>query len=548
MPLSQLARARLRARHWEVWGYLGSGFMAYLSPAVLFALSAYLISKASLRPGILTLGVAIGSVRFFALARGASQYGERSFGHSLTLDIAAKVRTALFDRLRRVVPYRVAPGVFGDVLASLNGDITQLENLTARLIGPSLGVALASLTSLIIAAFISLRFLGILVPSLIVVGFLIPFTVYHLARSGAKEASALRARLYDEALSTAATFESRYFVTGDDILLTRLRQKASRLLRHTQHQGAIQTWLGIGNAAVEALALGATLWIGGNLIASHRMQGVEIAVIPFLLLAILEGLGTVGLEAAAAGQGAPSVARIDGVLSLTGRDTTHCMEQLPTNSPLSITCQDMSFAYPDSTGTIFDSLTLKVERGTRILVVGPTGSGKSTLAALILGAWTPTGGTLELDSVATTELSEEAIASSIGYLPSEAYIFSSSVAANMRLARADATDTELTNALDQVRMGSWFRKLPKGLETRLGQGYQAVSRGERQRLALARLLLADPTTLVLDEPTAGLDAQNEQMVLDILNGQFARATVVAITHSEAFMESFRADQTLDLTH
>jgi len=546
MTLAELVKGRLHARHWEVWGYLGSGFMAYLSPAVLFALSAYLISKASLRPGILTLGVAIGSVRFFALARGASQYGERSFGHSLTLDIAAKVRTALFDRLRTVVPYRVPPGLLGDLLGSLNGDLTQLENLTARLIGPAIGVALASITSLIIAALISLEFFAVLLPTLIIAGIIVPVTVGLLAKSRSSETSQLRARLYDESLSVAATFESRYFLTGKDSLLARLHSKASDLLSRAEHRAVVQAGLGIANAIVEASALAATLWIGADLIASRSIQGVEVAVIPFLLLAILEGLGTVGLEAAEAGAGTPSLRQIERALTLKGRDTSHCTAKLATATPLSINCHHVSFSYPDSHKTIISSLSLYIDQGTRLLVVGPTGSGKSTLAALILGAWIPTEGTVELDNVPTTELSEETIAATIGYLPSNAYLFGSSLASNMRLAKSDASDTEITSVLTQVRMGDWFASLPEGLNTKVGKGYQSVSRGEGQRLALAQLLLLAPKTLVLDEPTAGLDAQNEQMVLEVLNAQFRDATVVAISHSEAFMEAFETDQTLNL--
>ncbi|MGC9156048.1 MAG: thiol reductant ABC exporter subunit CydC [Ferrimicrobium sp.] len=545
MTLGTLARERLRERRWEVWGYLGTGFMAYLSPAVLFGLSAYLISKAALKPGILTLGVVIGSVRFFALARGASQYGERMWGHSLTLDLAARIRTLLFDRLAAVVPYRVRPGVFGEVLASLNGDMTQLENLAARLVGPATGVGLASLVVVVIAGAVSPVFVVVLLPSLLLIGLVVPFGAYRLARSGAQSTSVLRAQAYDTSLATAATFQSRYFLRRGDPLLDQLKHKTFRLLRPQRRQAGIQTWLGVFNGVIEATALTATLWIGADLMAAHRLDAVELAVIPFLILAIVEGLTAVGLEAATAGSGTPAVARLERTLALQGRDCSRCSQTTLPLSALTIECEDVSFHYPDADREILHSFELHLEAGQRLLVVGPTGSGKSTLAAMVLGAWTPTAGVMRIGGIPTTELSEETIAASIAYLSSEPYLFGASLAANLRLARATASDAELIDALGRVGLGPWFAELSDGLATMMGQDNRMVSQGEKQRLALARLLVLNPKNLVLDEPTAGLDAENEQIVAEILNAQFEGATIMVITHSEAFMEAFHADHVRD---
>jgi len=545
MKLSAIAWERYRARRAQVWGYLGVGFMAYLSPALLFALSAYLISQASLKPGILTLGVAIGSVRFFALARGASQYGERMLGHSLTLDVAAKVRTLLFERLALVVPYRVRPGVFGEVLASLNGDMNQLEELAARLVGPILGVGLASLTAVVIVGLVSIDFLAALLPTLVVIGVIVPLWAYRWARGGARESSQLRAATYDDAVAAAATFESRYFLGGEDSLGQRVMTEAQRLIRPARRQAGIGAWLGLINAGVEAAALTATLLIGADLIRAHQLGNVELAVIPFLLLAILEGLTSIGLEAAKAGSGTPAIERLEGTLTLEGRDSGALDGSLPEATPLPIDFDRVSFTYPDAARPVLDVLNLHVDAGERLLVVGPTGSGKSTLAALILGAWIPSVGVLRLGDVPTTELSEEAIAQAVAYLSSEPYVFAAPLAANLRLARSSASDTALIDALERVGLGPWFRGLPEGLATLLGSANRRVSQGEAQRLALARLLVLNPRNVVLDEPTAGLDGENEQIVVEILNEQFAGATIVAITHSEAFMETFRSDQILD---
>ena len=545
MTLGALARERFRARRWEVWGYLGTGFMAYLSPAVLFGLSAYLISKAALKPGILTLGVVIGSVRFFALARGASQYGERMWGHSLTLDLAAKIRTLLFDRLAAVVPYRVRPGVFGEVLASLNGDMTQLENLAARLVGPATGVGLASLVTLIIAGMVAPDFVVVLLPSLLLIGLVVPFGAYRLARSGAQSTSILRAQAYDTSLATAATFQSRYFLGSGDPLLDQLKRKTVQLLRPQRRQAGIQTWLGVVNGVIEAGALAVTLWIGADLMSAHRLGAVELAVIPFLILAIVEGLTAVGLEAATAGAGTPAVARLERTLALQGRDCSQCSQATLPSGALAIDSEDVSFHYPDADREILHSFELHLEAGERLLVVGPTGSGKSTLAAMVLGAWIPTSGVMRIGGISTAELSEEAIAASVAYLSSEPYLFGASLAANLRLARATASDAALIDALRRVGLGPWFAELSDGLATIMGTENRTVSQGEKQRLALARLLVLNPKNLVLDEPTAGLDAENEQIVAEILNEHFVGATIMVITHSEAFMEAFRADQVRD---
>jgi ABC-type multidrug transport system fused ATPase/permease subunit len=137
--------------------------------------------------------------------------------------------------------------------------------------------------------------------------------------------------------------------------------------------------------------------------------------------------------------------------------------------------------------------------------VGPSGSGKSTLAALLLRFLDPDTGTITLGGRASREMDPRDVRKVVGLVDDDPHVFASNLVENVRLARPDATDDEVEQALRRAHLGDWLDALPAGLRTRLGDGAAQVSGGERARLAVARSLLAGHKVLVLDEPLAHLD-------------------------------------------
>jgi ATP-binding cassette subfamily C protein CydCD len=176
-------------------------------------------------------------------------------------------------------------------------------------------------------------------------------------------------------------------------------------------------------------------------------------------------------------------------------------------------------------------LDLDLPAGARVAVLGASGSGKSTVAAVLVRFLDPVAGSVTLGGVDVRALPAEAVRRRIALVGDGVdHVFASTVRENLRLARPDATDTELRAALERVRLTGWLQSLPDGLDTWLGEGASTVSGGQQRRLATARALLADPAVLILDEPTEGLDEDTaEALMADLLDAASER-TVLLLTH------------------
>ncbi|MFT4262047.1 MAG: ABC transporter ATP-binding protein, partial [Nocardioides sp.] len=194
--------------------------------------------------------------------------------------------------------------------------------------------------------------------------------------------------------------------------------------------------------------------------------------------------------------------------------------------------------------TVLADVDLTLKPGQTLVVRGPSGSGKSTLAALLMRFLDPTDpatGHVRLGDTDLTAAAADDVRALVGLVDDDPHVFASTVAENVRFARPGASDAEVAAALADAHLGPWLQALPDGLATRLGDGYAQVSGGERARVAIARSLLADQRVLVLDEPTAHLDAATaDELVGEVLSG--SERSVVWIGH-DGFPG---ADVTVDL--
>ncbi|HEX7354230.1 MAG TPA: ABC transporter ATP-binding protein [Mycobacteriales bacterium] len=194
-----------------------------------------------------------------------------------------------------------------------------------------------------------------------------------------------------------------------------------------------------------------------------------------------------------------------------------------------VVADDVRFAYRPG-HDVLAGLSLRVRSGQRVAVVGPSGAGKSTLARLLAGIASPRAGRLLVGGAAVGTLAPEVVREHVALVTQEQHVFVGTLRDNLLIARPAATDADVWDALTGTGARAWVEGLPHGLDTRVGSGAHPVSPGQAQQLALARLLLADPDVLVLDEATALLDPgaarDLEQSLAAVLHGR----TVVAIAH------------------
>jgi ABC-type multidrug transport system fused ATPase/permease subunit len=197
---------------------------------------------------------------------------------------------------------------------------------------------------------------------------------------------------------------------------------------------------------------------------------------------------------------------------------------------VAVALESVTARYPGAVSPALTGLDLRLEPGERVALVGPSGAGKTTVTNLLLRFLDPDEGRVTLGGADLRSLRQEDVRSAFALAGQEAHVFDSTIREDLRLARPDATDDELRDALARARLADWVATLPDGLDTLVGEDGRRLSGGQRQRLVVARALLADAPVLLLDEPTAHLDsATAEALVLDVLDATTGKS-VLLITH------------------
>lgn len=203
-----------------------------------------------------------------------------------------------------------------------------------------------------------------------------------------------------------------------------------------------------------------------------------------------------------------------------------------------------SAAKPETvdSGQVLKNLSFVAEPGTLTALVGPSGAGKTTISALIPRLYDVTSGAITIDGYDIRELTMESLRESIGVVMQDAHLFHETIAENLRYAKNDATDEQMRTACEAAQIWKLIESLPNGLDTMVGERGHRLSGGEKQRLAIARLLLKSPAIVILDEATAHLDSENEALVHDALENALKGRTSIVIAHRLSTVRA--ADQIL----
>jgi PrtD family type I secretion system ABC transporter len=218
---------------------------------------------------------------------------------------------------------------------------------------------------------------------------------------------------------------------------------------------------------------------------------------------------------------------------LQGQDL---QEKTPLPAPTgAIEAERVSFAFPAAERPVLRGVSFSLRAGEALGVVGPSASGKSTLLRLALGVWKPSSGTMRLDGADAAAWPREQLGAHVGYLPQDVELFSGTVAENIaRLAEPDPV--AVVRAAQRAHVHDMILRLPKGYDTGVGESGQALSPGQRQRIALARALYGDPRVVVLDEPNASLDHQGDEALLRTLHGlKEEGVTVLIVAHRPSLL-------------
>ena len=207
---------------------------------------------------------------------------------------------------------------------------------------------------------------------------------------------------------------------------------------------------------------------------------------------------------------------------------------------------DVSFSYPATDATTLEHIDLTIRPGHHVAVVGATGSGKTTLGYLGARLYEPDQGTVSLDGVPLSDLTQVDLAAAIGIVSQETYLLHASIAENLRFAKPDATQQQLEDAARAAQIHELIAGLPAGYETVVGERGYRFSGGEKQRLAIARIVLRDPQVLILDEATSALDTRTEAAVVNAIAAISRDRTTLTIAHRLSTVRD--ADEILVMDH
>ncbi len=438
--------------------------------------------------------------------------------------ILADIREGFVRRVLTLPLHTVEEAGTGDLLTRSTRDVDALSN-AVRTGAPSILVASLSVALTLVALIVTSPIM--VLPCLVAVPLIVWSTRWYLVR--AREAYLAEAASYSgltqglsETVTGARTVESlrrsgpRIRRTDEDVKRANGAERRTLFLR--------SVWFPLMDFGY-VLPVAATLLFGGLFYIHGWVTIGEVTAATLYARAVIDPLDELLGWLDELQVGDASLARLVGVDA--GADPENDSGRRPEGDRLA--AEGIAYAYRSGHDVIED-VSLSTGAGERVAIVGPSGAGKSTLGRILAGIHEPRTGSVTLGGVPVHELPLEELRRHVALVTQEHHVFLGTVRENVALAAPDATDEQVTAALSAVAAEDWVQALPHGLDTELGTDENPVSPGQAQQLALARLVLADPHTLVLDEATSLLDPRAARDLERSLAGVLSGRTVIAIAH------------------
>lgn len=482
-----------------------------------------------------------GTIRFLAIVRTASRYGERLVTHNATFLLLSEIRTNVFATLSKLNNVDLAMSHSADLVNRLQNDVDALDKFYLNVLLPML-VALLSVP--IIMLFMSayngnvalICFTGI-----ILIGVVIPALLSAKLTKNSHKETQLSAQLRSELSDTLTGLRELSIYQARSQQLNKCDELSEQynqqlFIRHK----ALANSNGLSLLVVQ-LAMLASIVTIVPLVYASSMVNVELAMLSLFVLASFESvllLPNAFIELPSVLKAAERLFTLeDKAASSQVKDTHVDIDENFSAQNLTLILNNISYQYGEQTALTNISFELMPQQ--KVAIVGRSGSGKTTLVNLLTGLWPLQQGSITLNNqnsvVDLHSLNNDIRANVINILAQQHHIFDGTLSENLRYAAPNATKEQMIEALALAQLSPWFNELKEGLKTRLGTGGRNVSQGQSRRIAIAQALLKNPAILVLDEPTEGLDNQSKQGVMQAIMHVMNNASVLTITHDPALL-------------
>lgn len=558
---------------WRLVAVIALGICATLCAVLLLFTSGFLISKSALRPeNILMVYVPIVGVRAFGIFRAVFRYVERLAGHDAVLRILADQRVKLYQILEPQALFLRSRMQTGDVLGALAEDVERLQDIYLRTVFPAVTALMMYGGAVVVFGSVDLGFalwMGLYMLFLVAVLPAISLRVTWKLRVRLKRENAkLYTRLTDGVLGLGdwiASGRAEEFVRRQEVTEGQADMIRLRLRQWTRWRDLV------AQCVIGLMVVSVTLW-AGSAASAGQLPAVMIAAFVLVLFPLTEALLPVGdavehipqyreslerlqhlegeehkpeqsgIEEAKAAAGA----KADMTLGASGSDLV-AGEQLdslnrterasdrrirlriPPRLRADIQINQVSYRYTPDAPYAVQEVSLHLPQGKRLAILGRSGGGKSTLLKLIQGALLPSAGNIFINDLPVQTMGEN-ITDVIAVLNQSPHLFDTTVANNLRIGRPHATDEEIQRVAAQVGLSDLIESLPQGYHTPMLETGLRFSGGERQRIALARVLLRETPVVIFDEPTVGLDPVTERALMRTILDSMQGKTMIWVTH------------------
>ncbi|MGK4328082.1 heme ABC transporter ATP-binding protein/permease CydC [Lonsdalea quercina] len=473
-------------------------------------------------------------VRGAAITRTVSRYFERLVSHDATFRVLLHLRVYTFSRILPLSPGGLRRFRQADLLNRLVADVDTLDHLYLRVISPLLSALVVIVAVAFGLSWLDSSLAMTLATIMLLLLIIMPPVFYRTGQPIGEALTQLRAQ-YRLQLTAWLQGQAELTIFGSLVSFRhRLDQLENRWLSRQRQQATLSALSQSLIILSSGLTVTLILWMAANGVGGNTQPGALIALFVFASLAAFEALGPVANAFQHIGQVAASAVRVDQLMKLTPAVVFTAEGPAPA-SHAALTLDNVSFTYPDQPLPVLQHISLSLQPGEHIALLGKTGCGKSTLLQLLTRAWDCREGAISLNGSPLSAWSEENLRSMMSVVPQRVHLFSDTLRQNLRLAAPEASDEVLTQVLQQVGLAHLLEQ--EGLNAWLGEGGRQLSGGEQRRIGLARALLHPAPLILLDEPTEGLDAETEQRMLQLLREHCKDKTLLVITHRLRGLES-----------
>ncbi len=365
-----------------------------------------------------------------------------------------------------------------------------------------------------------------------------------LARKTGNSIAQVSAELKSEVVEHIQGLAELKVFVADEAHLKKLQDQNKALIR-LQHKMSIYAGIGSGLMTV---ALGVTLvgvvWMAVGLVSAGSLSGAIIALLGLGTMALFEAVMPIPVAYQYLGRTVSSAKRLLKVVEDEPEVIFNECDKISLEH-YDIHYDQVGFSYEQGT-PVLNNVSTSIVTGKKVAISGHTGSGKSTFIHLLARFWDCDSGMITIGGVKITDFSEAQLRNLMTVISQKPHIFSTTIKENLAIAKPEASEGEMMDALAQVDLKQFVLDLPDGIHTWAGENGRALSGGQQKRLALARAILRDGPILVLDEPTEGLDSITEYKVVEALEKVMRGKTVLLVTHNERLAR--RMDVTLNFEH